>query len=82
TTWQALLDGRSGIRTLEDSFIDEFDLPVRIGGHLLETFDEQLTAEENVNNSYVQRMALVLGRRVWENAGAPEVDPRRLAVSI
>ncbi len=27
-------------------------------------------------------MALVLGRRVWENAGAPEVDPLRLAVSI
>ena len=82
TTWQGLLDGRSGIRTLEDSFIDEFDLPVRIGGHLLETFDEQLSAAENDNNSYVQRMALVLGRRVWENAGAPDVDPRRLAVSI
>ncbi|VEG57654.1 3-oxoacyl-(acyl carrier protein) synthase II [Mycolicibacterium aurum] len=82
STWQGLLDGRSGIRTLEDSFIDEFDLPVRIGGHLLETFDEQLTPEENTNNSYVQRMALVLGRRVWENAGAPDVDPRRLAVSI
>lgn len=82
TTWQALLDGRSGIRVLEDSFIDEFDLPVRIGGHLLETFDEQLTAEENVDNSYVQRMALVLGRRVWENAGSPDVDPYRLAVSI
>ncbi len=82
TTWQALLDGRSGIRRLKDSFIDEFDLPVRIGGHLLETFDHHLTSEENVNNSYVQRMALVLGRRVWENAGAPEVDPCRLAVSI
>jgi beta-ketoacyl ACP synthase len=82
STWQALLDGRSGIRTLEDSFIDEFDLPVRIGGHLLETFDEHLTSEENENNSYIQRMALVLGRRVWENAGSPEVDPHRLAVSI
>lgn len=82
TTWQGLLDGRSGIRTLEDSFIDEFDLPVRIGGHLLETFDEHLTPEENANNSYIQRMALVLSRRVWENAGSPEVDPRRLAVSI
>ncbi|KWX67298.1 KasA/KasB family beta-ketoacyl-ACP synthase [Mycobacterium sp. NAZ190054] len=82
STWQALLAGRSGIRHLEDSFVDEFDLPVRIGGHLLETFDDQLTPEEVANNSYLQRMALVLGRRVWENAGAPEVDPRRLAVSI
>src|ERR1700757_73859 len=27
-------------------------------------------------------MATVLGRRVWENAGSPEVDPERLMVSI
>uniref|UniRef100_A4T721 3-oxoacyl-[acyl-carrier-protein] synthase II n=1 Tax=Mycolicibacterium gilvum (strain PYR-GCK) TaxID=350054 RepID=A4T721_MYCGI len=82
STWQALLEGRSGIRVLQDSFIEEFDLPVRIGGHLLETFDEQLTPEENYNLSYVQRMAVVLGRRVWEHAGSPDVDPNRLAVSI
>ncbi|MDW5614841.1 MULTISPECIES: KasA/KasB family beta-ketoacyl-ACP synthase [Mycolicibacterium] len=82
STWQALLEGRSGIRRLEDSFIEEFDLPVRIGGHLLETFDEQLTPEENWELSYVQRMAVVLGRRVWENAGSPDVDPNRLTVSI
>src|SRR5690349_23929703 len=29
---------------------------------------------------YVQRMSTVLGRRVWENAGNPEVDTNRLAV--
>ena len=52
------------------------------GCDLLETFDDQLTPEENRNNSYVQRMALVLGRRVWEQAGSPDVDPQRLAVSI
>ena len=34
-TWKLLLDGQSGIRVLEDPFVDEFDLPVRIGGHLL-----------------------------------------------
>ncbi len=31
-----LLDRQSGIRTLDDPFVEEFDLPVRIGGHLLE----------------------------------------------
>ncbi|ORB29024.1 KasA/KasB family beta-ketoacyl-ACP synthase [Mycolicibacterium parafortuitum] len=82
STWQALLEGRSGIRLLQDSFVEEFDLPVRIGGHLLETFDEKLSPEENYNLSYVQRMAVVLSRRVWENAGSPDVDPNRLAVSI
>ncbi len=47
TTWKLLLDGQSGIRTLDDPFVEEYDLPVRIGGHLLEEFDSQLTRVEN-----------------------------------
>lgn len=81
-TWKNLLDGQSGIRTLEDPFVAEYDLPVRIGGHLLEEFDSQLTKVENRRMSYLQKMATVLGRRVWEDAGSPEVDTRRLLVSI
>ncbi|CAN3129755.1 3-oxoacyl-ACP synthase KasB [Mycobacterium sp. smrl_JER01] len=81
-TWRSLLDGKSGIRKLEDPFVEQFDLPVRIGGHLLEEFDSQLTKVENRRMSYVQKMATVLGRRVWENAGTPEVDTERLLVSI
>jgi 3-oxoacyl-[acyl-carrier-protein] synthase II/beta-ketoacyl ACP synthase len=30
----------------------------------------------------MQKMSTVLGRRVWENAGSPEVDTERLMVSI
>jgi beta-ketoacyl ACP synthase len=82
STWKALLDGQSGIRRLDDPFVEQFDLPVRIGGHLLEEFDSQLTKVENRRMSYVQKMATVLGRRVWENAGSPEVDTERLLVSI
>jgi len=82
TTWKLLLDGQSGIRTLEDPFVEEFDLPVRIGGHLLEEFDSQLTRVEARRMSYLQKMSVVLGRRVWENAGSPEVDTNRLAVSV
>ena len=82
STWKALLDGQSGIRKLEDPFIEQFELPVRIGGHLLEDFESELTKVENRRMSYVQKMAAVLGRRVWDNAGAPEVDTTRLLVSI
>jgi beta-ketoacyl ACP synthase len=82
TTWKLLLDGQSGIRTLDDPFVEEFDLPVRIGGHLLEEFDSQLTRIENRRMGYLQKMATVLNRRVWENAGSPEVDTDRLLVSI
>jgi meromycolic acid 3-oxoacyl-[acyl-carrier protein] synthase II len=82
TTWKLLLDSQSGIRTLTDPFVAEYDLPVRIGGHLLEEFDHHLTRVELRRTSYLQRMSTVMGRRVWENAGSPEVDTNRLAVSI
>ena len=81
-TWKNLLDGQSGIRLLDDPFVEQYDLPVRIGGHLLEEFDSQLNKVENRRMSYLQKMATVLGRRVWESAGSPEVDTRRLMVSI
>ena len=81
-TWKLLLDSQSGIRTLDDAFVEEYDLPVRIGGHLLEEFDAQLTRIELRRTGYLQRMSTILGRRVWENAGSPEVDTDRLMVSI
>jgi beta-ketoacyl ACP synthase len=81
-TWKALLDGRSGIRKLEDPFVEQYDLPVRIGGHLLEDFDGELTRVELRRLSYLQKMSTVLSRRVWDSAGSPEVDTRRLMVSI
>ncbi|ABK69838.1 3-oxoacyl-ACP synthase KasB [Mycolicibacterium smegmatis] len=82
STWKKLLDGQSGIRTLTDPFVEEYNLPVRIGGHLLEEFDSELTRVELRRLSYLQKMATVLGRRVWANAGSPEVDARRLMVSM
>ncbi len=82
TTWKMLLDGQSGIRLLDDPFVEDFDLPVRIGGHLVEEFESQLTRIENRRLGYLQRMATVLNRRVWEHAGSPEVDTNRLMVSI
>ena len=81
-TWKALLEGRSGIRKLEDPFVEWYNLPVRIGGHLLEDFDGELTPVELRRLSYLQRMSTVLSRRVWDHAGSPDVDPRRLMVSI
>lgn len=81
-TWKGLLAGDSGIGVLSDPFIAEFDLPVRIGGHLKVSPDESLTRVEIRRMSWVERLALVLGRTVWKNAGSPEVDNDRLAVVI
>jgi beta-ketoacyl ACP synthase len=82
SVWKKLLDGQSGIRRLEDPFIDEFDLPVRIGGHLLEDFDHEMTRVELRRFLFLQKIASVVGRRVWVNAGSPEIDTNRLMVAI
>jgi beta-ketoacyl ACP synthase len=82
STWKKLLDKQSGIRKLDDPFVEQFDLPVRIGGHLLEDFDHELTRIELRRFLFLQKMSTRLGRRVWANAGAPEVDTNRLMVSI
>lgn len=81
-TWQQLLACRSGIRTIDKWFVDALDSPVRIGGPLVEDFDEHLSRVELRRLSYMQKMATVLGRRLWAAAGDPEVDERRLMVSI
>ncbi|WP_422742101.1 KasA/KasB family beta-ketoacyl-ACP synthase [Mycobacterium sp. WMMD1722] len=81
-TWQQLLACRSGIRSLGKWFVGELDSPVRIGGELTEDFDGHLSRVELRRLSYMQKMALVLSRRLWAAAGTPEVDSRRLMVSI
>src|SRR5258705_2018814 len=61
-TWKALLDGRSGIRKLEDPFVEQYSLPVRIGGHLLDDFDSELTRVEPRRLSYLPRLSTLLSR--------------------
>ncbi|NLU82829.1 KasA/KasB family beta-ketoacyl-ACP synthase [Rhodococcus sp. HNM0569] len=81
-TWKGLLAGESGIDTLHDDFVSEFDLPVTIAGHLKVSPDDTLSRVEIRRMSFVERLALVLGREVWSNAGSPEVDKDRLGVVI
>jgi beta-ketoacyl ACP synthase len=81
-TWKALLDGQSGVRLLGEALPAQIELPSRMGAGLLENFDGHLNRVELRRLSYLQKVALVLSRRVWEDCGSPEVDPTRLGVSI
>ncbi|MGE2729516.1 KasA/KasB family beta-ketoacyl-ACP synthase [Mycolicibacterium vaccae] len=82
TTWSQLLAGKSGIGDIGEFLPDDVELPVRIGGRVTEDFDSELTRVEIRRNAYMQKMALVLSRRLWAAAGDPEVDTRRLLVSV
>ncbi len=82
STWKALLAGESGIRILEDDFVTKWDLPVCIGGHLVDPVDDHMTRLDLRRMSYVQRMSKYLGRKMWDDVGAPDVDPDRFTVVI
>lgn len=81
-TWSRLLAGDSGIGALTDDFVTAYELPVRIGGRLVTQPGERLTRIEQRRMSFVQQLALVLGRQVWQDAGAPAVEAERLAVAV
>ena len=82
STWKGLLAGESGIRVLEDDFVTKWDLPVRIGGHLVDPIDDHMGRLDLRRMSYVQRMSKYLGRKMWDAAGDPQVDPDRFSVVI
>ena len=81
-TWAELRKGHSGVRSLGADFRAELELPSRIGAPLREDVSASLGRVEMRRLSYLQRMALVLARRAWENCGSPEIDTRRLGVSV
>ena len=82
TTWQNLLAGQSGIRELTDPFVEEYNLPVRIGGRLVEDPALEVSRVEARRMAYVERVAHIMSKRLWEQAGTPDVDPDRLAVVV
>ncbi|CAA9345438.1 MAG: 3-oxoacyl-[acyl-carrier-protein] synthase, KASII [uncultured Frankineae bacterium] len=75
---EGLLSGRSGARLLEEP---EFaDLPARIAATV--DLTDRLQRVEARTLDRVQQVALVAAREAWADAGAPEVEPTRLAVVI
>lgn len=81
-TWERLLKGDSGIGPLTQSFVAEYNLPVRIGGVLQFSVGASLTRVEQRRMSFVEQLAVVLGRRLWADAGLDDMDPDRLAVVV
>ena len=75
---EGLLGGRSGARLLDEP---EFaDMPARIAATV--DLTGRLERVEARTLDRVQQVALVAAREAWADAGAPEVEPTRLAVVL
>jgi 3-oxoacyl-[acyl-carrier-protein] synthase II len=76
--WEGLLSGRSGVRLLDaPAFADS---PVRLAATC--DIEGRLDRVEARVLDRVQQLALLAAREAWTDAGAPEVDPERLAVVV
>jgi len=75
---EGLLAGRSGARLLDEPEFAE--LPARIAATV--DLTDRLQRVEARTLDRVQQVALVAAREAWADAGAPEVEPTRLAVVL
>ena len=82
STWDALLAGKSGISTLDKPWVAQYEIPVTFAGQAKVPASEVLTPQECKRLDPSSQFALIAAREAWADAGAPEVDPERLAVEF
>ena len=81
-SWKALLEGESGIRSLDQDWVAKYELPVTFAGTVKVPATEKLTPQEAKRLDPSSQLALVAAREAWADAGSPEVTPERLAVDF
>lgn len=82
SSWEALLQGISGISTLEQDWVAKYELPVTFAGQAKVSADAILTPQEQKRLDPSSQFALISARQAWLDAGEPEVEPERLGVDF
>ena len=82
TSWSELLAGASGVSTLEQEWVERYELPVTFAGQAKIGAEEILTPQERKRLDPSSQFALIAARQAWKDAGEPEVAPERLAVDF
>jgi 3-oxoacyl-[acyl-carrier-protein] synthase II len=81
-TWEAVLAGRSGARTMPFEWVQQYELPVTFAATIHTDPGEVLSKVEVRRNVPSGQYALIASREAWADAGEPDVDPLRLAACI
>jgi 3-oxoacyl-[acyl-carrier-protein] synthase II len=79
-TWEGILAGRSGARTIDADWVTKYELPVTFAAQLAVHPSEILARHEIKRLDPSSQYALIASRAAWEDAGRPEVEPERLGV--
>jgi 3-oxoacyl-[acyl-carrier-protein] synthase II len=82
TTWDALVNGRSGVRHLTDDWAEE--MPVKIAGRIAVEPTEILERVKARRLDRSSQFAMVAAMEAWKDAGleGAEVDHHRLGVAM
>lgn len=82
STWDAALAGASGARTLDNDWSERYSIPVTFAAPVPQSVvEERLTRVQAKRLDPSSQFAIISAREAWEDAGSPEVEPERLAVS-
>jgi 3-oxoacyl-[acyl-carrier-protein] synthase II len=82
STWEAFVEGRSGVRTLTDDWVEQ--MPVKIAGRVAVEPTEVLERVKARRLDRTSQFAMVAAMEAWRDAGleSAEVDGDRLGVAI
>jgi 3-oxoacyl-[acyl-carrier-protein] synthase II len=81
-SWRLLLEGKSGVTTLEHEWVARHELPVAFAGQAKVDAGSVLTPQEAKRLDPSSQFAVIAAREAWADAGSPEVAPERLAVDF
>ncbi|GAA1521878.1 3-oxoacyl-[acyl-carrier-protein] synthase II [Agromyces terreus] len=79
-SWNALLAGESGAKSLEYDWVEQYDLPVRFAAQAKVRPEAVLERPVAKRLDPSSQFALVSAMEAWADAGAPDVAPERLGV--
>src|SRR5664279_1738376 len=79
-TWEAILDGTSGVRTMPFEWVETYQLPVKFAATIKQSPLEVLGRVEARRLDPAGQYGLIAAREAWADAGTPEVEPERLGV--
>ncbi len=79
-SWDALLAGESGVRTIEADWVEKYDLPVTFAGqarvHPSEVLERPVAKRLDPSSQF----ALIAAKEAFADAGSPEIPSERLGV--
>jgi 3-oxoacyl-[acyl-carrier-protein] synthase II len=79
-SWANLLAGVSGARTIEQDWVEQYDLPVTFAANAMVSPAVVPERHELKRLDPSSQFALIAGREAWADAGAPDVPSDRIAI--